>query len=110
GAALLDLAFPAVFLGVVAREILAGRNWRNLPMLGALALLFLGNLLVHLEALGLAATAELGNRLGVATLLMLISFVGGRVIPSFTRNWLAKLRPGLSEPSPFGTLDRIALS
>jgi uncharacterized protein involved in response to NO len=33
--AVLDLAFPAIFCAVVAREILAGRNWRNLPMLGA---------------------------------------------------------------------------
>lgn len=109
-AALLDLAFPVLFLAVVAREILAGRNWRNLPMLGALALLFLGNLLVHLEVLGLTETAALGNRLGVATLLMLISFVGGRVVPSFTRNWLAKARPDVSEPAPFGTVDRIALA
>jgi uncharacterized protein involved in response to NO len=60
-AAALDLAFPAVFVGVVAREILAGRNWHNLPMLGALTLLLLGNLLVHLEAVGIASTAELGN-------------------------------------------------
>src|SRR5690348_7770929 len=68
--ALLDLAFPASFLAVVAREILAGRNWRNLPMLGALSLLLLGNLLVHLDAIGISRTAEVGNRLGVATLLM----------------------------------------
>ncbi len=109
-AALLDLAFPVLFLAVVAREILAGRNWRNLPMLGALALLFLGNLLVHLEALGLTTTAAVGNRLGVATLLMLISFVGGRVVPSFTRNWLAKARPDIAEPAAFSTVDRIALA
>ena len=30
-AAAADLSFPMVFLGIVAREILAGRNWRNLP-------------------------------------------------------------------------------
>ena len=40
GAAAIDLAFPLAFLAVVAREIIAGRNWRNLPMLGALTLLF----------------------------------------------------------------------
>src|SRR4051812_42901878 len=51
-AAALDLPFPLVFLAVVAREILAGRNWRNLPMIAALSLLFVGNLLVHLESLG----------------------------------------------------------
>lgn len=109
-AAGLDLAFPLVFLAVVAREILAGRNWRNLPMLGALTLLLAGNLLVHLEALGLAETAALGNRIGVATLLMLISFVGGRIIPSFTRNFLAKQRPGSAVPAVFDAFDRAALA
>jgi uncharacterized protein involved in response to NO len=109
-AAALDLAFPAVFLGAVGREIFAGRNWRNLPMLGALALLLLGNLLVHLEPVGIAATAELGNRIGVATLLMLISFMGGRIVPSFTRNWLAKQRPEISAPASFDLIDRAGLT
>ena len=104
-----DLAFPAVFWLVVAREILAGRNWRNLPMLAALGLLFVANLLVHLEAVGLAATATLGNHLGIATLLMLISLVGGRIIPSFTTNWLAKQRPGVPPPAAFGPVDHAAL-
>jgi uncharacterized protein involved in response to NO len=108
--AALDLAFPTVFAAVVTREIVTGRNWRNLPMLVALALLFTGNLLVHLDALGAAATAELGNRIGVATLLMLISFVGGRIIPSFTRNWLTKERPETSAPATFSTIDRTALA
>ena len=108
-AAVLDLAFPAVFFAVVAREILAGRNWRNLPMLVALALLFSGNLLVHLDALGVAATSSLGNRLGIATLLLLISLVGGRIIPSFTSNWLAKQQPAVAAPASFGPFDRIAL-
>jgi uncharacterized protein involved in response to NO len=109
-AAVLDLAFPVVFLGVVAREIFAGRNWHNLPMLGALALLLLGNLLVHFEPVGIATTATLGNRLGVATLLMLISLVGGRIVPSFTRNWLAKQRPANSAPASFDYFDRTVLA
>jgi uncharacterized protein involved in response to NO len=109
GAAVADLAFPAAFLGVVAREILVGRNWRNLPMLAALSLLLAGNLLVHLDAAGIADTAELGNRVGVATLLILISLVGGRIIPSFTRNWLTKNRPEISPPRPEGSLDHAVL-
>ncbi len=108
--AILDLAFPFVFLAAIAREIFGGRNWRNLPMLGALSLLLAGNLLVHLEFLGVSQTAETGNRLGVATLLMLISLIGGRIIPSFTRNWLAKYRPGNSMPASFGAADRAALA
>jgi len=108
-AAVADLSFPALFLMVVAREIIAGKNWRNLPMLGALSLLLVGNLLVHLEALGLAGTAELGDRLGLVTLLMLISLVGGRIIPSFTHNWLAKARPRVPPPVPVGQFDLAAL-
>lgn len=104
-AALADLSFPAVFLAVVAREILAGKNWRNLPMLVALSLLLIGNLLVHLELLDVAETAALGNRIGLLTLFLLISLVGGRIIPSFTRNWLVKNRPEIAPPaapeSPF---------
>jgi uncharacterized protein involved in response to NO len=102
GAALLDLAFLAALIAVVARELIAGRNWRNLPMLIALALLFASNLLFHL---GIYA----GLRLGIATLLMLIALVGGRIVPSFTRNWLAKKGPGTRLPAPEGWLDRAAL-
>jgi uncharacterized protein involved in response to NO len=61
-AAAIDLAFPAALIAVVARELIAGRNWRNLPMLAALALLLCGSLLVHLQSIGLAYTALLGNR------------------------------------------------
>lgn len=108
-AAVADLLFPAAFLYVVAREIVAGRNWRNLPMSAALALLLIGNLLVHLEALGIADTAELGNRVGVATLLLLVALVGGRIIPSFTRNWLTKMRPQVPPPAAEGGFDRLVL-
>lgn len=109
-AAAADLCFPTVFLLVIAREILAGSNWRNLPMVAALVLLLIGNLLVHLEALGIADTAELGNRIGLVTLFMLISLVGGRIIPSFTRNWLTKNRPEVApSAAPEGRLDLVAL-
>jgi uncharacterized protein involved in response to NO len=109
-AAMADLSFPLAFLAVVAREIRAGKNWRNLPMVIALSLLFIGNLLVHLDALGLADTAELGNRIGIVTVLMLISLVGGRIIPSFTRNWLARFRPQIEAPVPEGRFDLVVLA
>lgn len=108
--AALDLAFPAVFIFVVAREIAAGRNWRNLPMVAALAFLFIGNLLAHLETMEIADTGLIGAHIGVATLVMLVALVGGRITPSFTRNWLAKTAPAENEPAPFGALDRFALA
>jgi uncharacterized protein involved in response to NO len=108
--AAIDLAFPAALIAAVARELIAGRNWRNLPMLAALALLFCGSLLVHLQAIGLAYTALLGNRLGIAILLMLIALIGGRIVPGFTRNWLAKQRLGGALPAPADRLDIAALA
>jgi uncharacterized protein involved in response to NO len=72
-------------------------------------LLLAGNFLVHLNATNIADTAELGNRIGIATLLVLISLVGGRIVPSFTRNWLVKNRPGIKLPQPKERLDQAAL-
>ena len=77
-------------VGVVAREIVAGRNWRNLPMVAPVTVLGIANLLMHLEADGVAVPSGLGWRLGLAAVIVLISVVAGRIVPSFTRNWLAK--------------------
>lgn len=116
-AATIDLAFPLVFLAIVLREIVSGRNWRNLPMVAALTVLTLGNALMHLEAAGWAAfpgvregsSGGVGARLGLGVLIMLISLVGGRIVPSFTRNWLVK-RGVASLPAAFGMTDRLALA
>jgi uncharacterized protein involved in response to NO len=108
-AAAVDLAFPLVLLGVVAREVTAGRNWRNLPVCIALSSLLLANLLTHLEALGVAATSALGERLGIATLALLVALIGGRIVPSFTTNWLR--RGGAAAlPAAFGPVDKAALA
>lgn len=107
-AALVDLAFPALFLGLVGREILAGKSRKNLLMVALLALLFAGNGAMHLQAIGGPAIGPYGQRLGVAALVFLIAVIGGRITPSFTRNWLAKREPGRM-PASFGALDRIAL-
>jgi uncharacterized protein involved in response to NO len=103
-AAVLDLSFLALLLGVVLREILAGRNWRNLPMPGVLGGLLVANALTHADAAGLATTGPLGQRLGIGIVILLIGFVGGRIIPSFTLNWLKK-RGQSNLPASFGAFD-----
>jgi len=105
-----DLSFLGVLVLAVARELVAGRKFRNLPTLAALASLFTGNLLVHLQALELAYTAPLGNRLGIATLCALIALVGGRIVPSFTRNWLARMKPRHPLPAPSSRFDAACLA
>jgi uncharacterized protein involved in response to NO len=103
-----DLSFPVVLVVVAAREVIAGRNWRNLPMVVPVTVLGIANLLMHLEAEGFAVPTGLGWRLGLVAVIILISVVAGRIVPSFTRNWLAKR--GASElPSAHGPIDRLAL-
>ena len=89
-AIVLDLAFPAMLLFVAAREIIAGRNWSNLPTTAPLAVFLIADLLMHLEAVNEPVPAGLGWRLGIAAPVILISVIGGRIIPSFTHNWLLK--------------------
>ena len=107
-AAVLDLSFLTLLLGVVLREIMAGRNWRNLPIPIVLGGLLAANALTHLDAAGIAATGALGQRLGIGIVILLIGLVGGRIIPSFTLNWLKK-RGELNLPVSFSILDRGAL-
>ncbi|HXZ02828.1 MAG TPA: NnrS family protein [Stellaceae bacterium] len=103
-----DLSFPAVLLAVVAREIVAGRNWRNLPMVAPVTVLAVADLLMHLEAVGASVPPGLGWRLALAAVIVLISVVAGRIVPSFTRNWLAK-RGDPDLPAVHGAIDRAAL-
>lgn len=103
-AAVIDVAFLAILFLTVLREIVSGRNWRNLPMPIAVAVLVIANGLTQLEANKLVSSGMLGERLGLATIVLLISLVGGRIIPSFTRNWLVK-RDDDRVPVPFGRFD-----
>jgi len=108
-AALADLAFGVVLMAVIGREIVLGRNWRNGKVLVLVGLLLLGNGLFHWQAAatGYAAGAEAG-RLGTSVAIMLIALIGGRIVPSFTRNWL--VRQGANRlPVPFGRFDGAVL-
>jgi len=106
--AIIDLSFLTALSGVIFREIIAGKNWRNLPVLVLISAFTAGNWLVHLELLGISDTAELGLRLSMYILAILVAVIGGRIVPSFTRNWL--VREGADVvPEPIGKFDTIAL-
>lgn len=106
-AAVIDCGFLAVLIGVAGREIVAGRNWRNLRVLAVVALLFAGNVAFHVERI--VGLGDHGTRCGIAALVLLMSLVGGRVIPSFSLNWLSKRGPGRL-PVPFSRYDGVTLA
>lgn len=106
----IDLAFPLVLGGLILREIVAGKNWRNLIVLGLLAVFTLANGIFYLEAMsGEYAAGGIGLRLGVATAIMMIAVIGGRIIPSFTRNWLAKQNTPARPTPPMQRFDKLVL-
>jgi uncharacterized protein involved in response to NO len=106
-AAAIDVSFLVLVVAAAAREIIAGRNWRNLPAIFFLFILLAGNVTFHFEDYQ-AGTSEFGTRLGIAAAVAFISLIGGRVIPSFTRNWLTWENPGRL-PAPFGRFDKTVL-
>lgn len=98
------LPLMAVIAGV---EIVAGKNWKNLKILAGLSALSLANVAFHLSVAYNGDALE-ASRAGVSIYVMLIAVVGGRIVPSFTRNWLAKAgSPRL--PAPFGRFDVVAM-
>jgi uncharacterized protein involved in response to NO len=108
-AAAIDLLFLAGLAAVILREIVAGRNWRNLPLVAAVILFFLCNGLLHLETLGFIDGGGRVQKISIAVPVLLIALIGGRIIPSFSRNWLAK-RDAARLPASFGGFDRLTLA
>ncbi len=107
-AALMDLTFLIGVLLVLANEIIAGHNWRNLKVLLPLCVLLVANALFYFE-IRLDGTSEYSRRLAMAAVVTLIMLIGGRIIPSFTRNWLVKNNPGRL-PAPFDRYDGLAMA
>lgn len=103
----IDAAFLPLLLAICAREIIAGRKWKDLKLLAGILALALSNIGFHL-LVTYGGDAGLANRLGVSSLVMLVTIMGGRVVPSFTRNWLAK-RHSSDLPAPNDRFDIVAL-
>jgi uncharacterized protein involved in response to NO len=107
-AALIDVGFLAVVVAATAREIIAGQNWRNLKVLIPVTVLAVANAGFHFEAHAFGL-ADFAIRAGVTASLILLMLIGGRIIPSFTRNWLARENPGRL-PLPFGKFDAVVVA
>lgn len=106
--AFVDCAFLLTFFAAAATEIIAGKNWRNLRVLIIIGALTLGHIGFYLE-IAMTGEADIARRVGIAAITLLIMLIGGRIIPSFTRNWLARMNPGRM-PIPFDNTDKATLA
>jgi uncharacterized protein involved in response to NO len=103
----IDSLFLPCLLLVMAREIVAGRNWRNLKPLALVGLLAAADVAFNAEVL-IAGAPDISIRVGVVALIGLIMLIGGRIVPSFTHSWLSRMRSSRL-PAPFGRTDKVAL-
>lgn len=107
-AAIVEATFVPALTVIAGREIISGRNWKNLKILIALFVLSGINVAFHWLVLS-GGDPNLALRAGVSVLIAMIALVGGRIVPSFTRNWLGKA--GSSRlPAQYGNLDLAAIT
>lgn len=97
---LAPLTLVALYVFSAVRE--SGNN-RNFVVVAMISTFILANGLSYIEA-----TRGIGLRLGLAVILMLITLIGGRIIPNFTRNWLMRAGSDL-RPADFGGPDKAAM-
>jgi uncharacterized protein involved in response to NO len=110
--AVADLALPLALAAFLLREIVAGKNWNNLVVLALLAVFTLGNAVFHWQATqGEFAAQGIGLRIGLGAGLMMVAVIGGRITPSFTRNWLVRQPKGQTRlpAAPMQRFDKAAL-
>lgn len=106
-AAVIDGLFLPVLLAICTREVVAGRKWKDLKVLGGLFALSLANAIFHVAAID-GGHDHMATRLAVAAYVVLVMIVGGRIVPSFTRNWLNKF--GRTDfPVPYNHYDTVAI-
>jgi uncharacterized protein involved in response to NO len=87
-AAILDVGLFVALGLLAAREVVASKK-RNLPIVGLVLMFGLANAADYAGSAGIIS-ADLGWRGAITLVVIMISLIGGRIIPSFTRNWMAK--------------------
>nr|WP_282707106.1 NnrS family protein [Cereibacter changlensis] len=105
---LIDAGFLAAIAAMVVTEVVAGKNWGNLKVVIPVGIYLAANITFHLEAMT-TGSSDIGGRLGFAVVTFLIMLIGGRIIPSFTRNWMVKLQV-TPLPAPFNRFDGLCLA
>ncbi|NRP20440.1 hypothetical protein LPJGGPFB_03699 [Ensifer adhaerens] len=106
-AAIIEALFMPALLAICAREIIVGRKWKDLKVVGGLVLLSTANAWFHISVIR-QLDVDAAARLAIGAYVMLIMIVGGRILPSFTRNWLNKF--GRTDfPVPYNRFDTASI-
>lgn len=103
-----DLLFPVALTAIFAREVIAAKNQRNFRVVGVVGALVASNLAFHVEAAAFGS-ADYALRAAISLVLILVMLIGGRIVPAFTRNWLAA-RKIEALPAAFSRVDAVTMA
>jgi len=106
-AAVIDSAFLVALAGLLGREVITGGNTKNIPVIVLATLFALANIGFH-AALTLGIAWRPAQSVAIAVIAFLIALIGGRIVPSFTRNWMVQQGQN-NLPPPMGLYDKASL-
>ncbi len=105
---MIDLAFFPVLGFMLAPSLLRGKS-RNLVFLLFLVVLFVANLIFHIAILrNNPGFAGYGLMFGINIVLLIITIIGGRIVPAFTLSAVRRTDDTFAI-MPFPALDRAAI-
>lgn len=108
--AAVDFAFLPALAYQVGKPILATRQYHNLMFVGILLILTVANGLIHAGILAeLSNLSWTGLQLAVATIVLLILAIAGRVFPFFTERGLPGVRAQSSPLGEYGSIGSAVL-
>jgi uncharacterized protein involved in response to NO len=107
--AVIDMSFPLFLCAIASREVVGAKNRRNIPLAVITGLFALLNLFYHLGVGQVLVGADrVALYLLIHLVLLLITIIGGRIIPNFTASWL-KARAHAQLPIMGGPIDPVVI-
>lgn len=106
--AIVDGGFLVAVAGLVWREIIASKSWDRAPMGVLVSLLAGANILFHVLILSGAET-DRPERMALAMVMILLTLIGGRLIPDFTGEFMAD-SGRVERPTSFSSYDGISIA
>lgn len=105
--AVIDGSFFVVVAGWIWRELTAGASWKQAPVAMVISLYASANIFFHLRAVS-GEDIDLPARMALALIMVLLTLLGGRLVPNFTGEFLAGQREP-RQPASFSPFDATAI-
>lgn len=107
-AAILDVGLFVSLALLAGREVISSKN-RNMPVVGLVLIFGIADAADYLETAGVIS-GGIGWRGATALVIIMISLIGGRIIPSFTRNWMVKRKMTAGLPTQPQSFDLLVIA